>query len=192
MHGCPTCCSTSCPRENRQLAVSLADLMIKWEAHGRERVRLRRAANANANATSVPPATPAAGTKRPFEDGTDQPASATNGVAGVAAVAAASPATAGQQQQEQQQGREKVMKTATGTAPGAGAGAVVPARDGSSSAGGGGVAEGTTDSYRLSKSAVRKRRGQLWRIQSVILYTAVVVLASMAAEKGGWLCRVHC
>ncbi|CAM9912708.1 unnamed protein product, partial [Hapterophycus canaliculatus] len=35
----------NCPRENRQLAVSLADLMIKWEAHGRERVRQRRAAS---------------------------------------------------------------------------------------------------------------------------------------------------
>lgn len=144
----------SCPRENRQLAVSLADLMIKWEAHGRERVRLRRAANA----TCVTPAPAAAGdptkgTKRSLEGGTNQPATAGNGAAvsdGVAA-AAASPATPGQQQ-----GREKVMKTATGAAPGAGAGAVLPAREGSSAAGGGGAAEGTTDSYRLSKSAVRQ------------------------------------
>lgn len=148
----------SCPRENRQLAVSLADLMMKWEAHGRERVRLRRAANATA--TSVTPAAaaagdPAKGTKRALEGGTEQPAAAENGAVAAdgAAAAAASPGTAGQQQQ----GREKVMKTATGAAPGAGAGAVVPAREGSSAAGGGGVAEGTTDSYRLSKSAVRRK-----------------------------------
>lgn len=140
----------SCPRENRQLAVSLADLMIKWEAHGRERVRLRRAANA----TSVTQAAAttgdsAKGTKRSLEGGTDH--SATGNGAAVPDGATASLAMVGPQQ-----GREKVMKTATGAAPGAGAGAVVPARDGSSAAGGAGVAEGTTDSYRLSKSAVSK------------------------------------
>lgn len=143
---------SSCPRENRQLAVSLADLMIKWEAHGRERVRLRRAANATTVTPAAAPAgDPAKGTKRSLDGGTDQPATAGNGAAdGTAGAAAASPATAGPHQ-----GREKVMKTATGAAPGAGAVAVVPAREGSSAAGGAGVAEGTTDSYRLSKSAVK-------------------------------------
>ncbi|CAM9449609.1 unnamed protein product, partial [Laminaria digitata] len=70
----------NCPRESRQLAVSLADLMIKWEAHGLERIRVRRAvaaaeaaaaaATATATALTVPdPGEVAKGTKRPLESG---------------------------------------------------------------------------------------------------------------------------
>lgn len=138
--------------------MSLADLMIKWEAHGLERIRVRRAVAAAEAAAATAAATAATttttttlilsetgeakGTKRPLETGQ---------VAGGVLTAGVGVGVAGGGGAGGLQGREKMMRTAAGGAvPGTGAGL---AREGSTA--GLATAEGTTDSFTLNRSSVR-------------------------------------
>lgn len=173
----------SCPRENRQLAVSLADLMIKWEVHGRERTQARRAAAAAAAAATTPviPAPYTAsmetadssagggggkGTKRPLESAENIVGGGVSGIVSLGVggnVGGILPGTAVVSGQLGQ-GREKIMRTETGGAPGTGAVVAVSAAAG----GGVGISEGTTDNFTLNRSSVRqgfkgKERAGEWK-----------------------------
>lgn len=142
--------------------------MIKWEEHGRERMRARARRVASAAATTASTAAAAAsppapascsaagvapdqatGTKRSLE-GMSQPAGpgpmASTGGIGIGAVGA------------DVQGRQKMMRTETGSVPGTGASVPVPApvAVAGGSEGGPAVAESTTDSFTLNRSSVRE------------------------------------
>ena len=146
----------SCPRENRQLAVSLADLMITWEEHGRERLRARRAATAanaavSANLTPAPAEASAAsqegGTKRLL-----------NGGQGTAPPGGSGGVPPGWSGSAGHQSREKVLKTEIGASPGASAGAAAAAAPAVATVAGSGFGstEGMADCFTLNRSSVRE------------------------------------
>lgn len=161
----------SCPRENRQLAVSLADLMIKWEAHGRERIRARRAAAAAEAAAATAAAAARAAAVAAEEAAAAAAASVENSEGGDAQGSGTKRPLAGTSEGAQvgigvgkdtvpQQGRDtKLMRTESGAVPGTGSSMPRPSLDlpaaGAIIGGGVAVAEGTTDNFTLNRSSVR-------------------------------------